>query len=71
MSVDASLIENVTQDKNRTMISVSVNLKNEFKKLIKHHACEEDYAWNPSTCLRMWQVFWHWRILERLWALMI
>lgn len=44
MSVDASLIENVTQDKNRTMISVTVNLKNEFKKLIKHHACEEDYA---------------------------
>ena len=44
VSVDASLIENVTQDKNRTMISVTVNLKNEFKKLIKHHACEEDYA---------------------------
>ena len=43
MSVDASLIENVTQDKNRTMISVTVNLKSEFKKLIKH-ACEEDYA---------------------------
>ena len=47
MNVDVHLMAgNVTRGENGTMISVTV----QCKKPIRHCLCEEDYAWNPSTC---------------------
>ena len=41
------MVENAFQIKSEITINVSVNI--EIKKK-KHHGCDKDYIWNPTTC---------------------